>query len=73
MCERETTIRIACLVKEAFKDRNTLRGKRGGKLNELHNNISQGGRSSFDLDLSVHSLHAERLKGRVSLWLASAG
>lgn len=29
---------------------------------------SQGGRSSFDLELSVHSLHAERFKGRVSLW-----
>lgn len=29
---------------------------------------SQGRRSSFDLELSVHSLHAERFKGRVSLW-----
>lgn len=34
---------------------------------------AQGGRFSFDLDSSVHSLHGERFKGRVLLWLASAG
>lgn len=43
------------------------------KLTQLHDHISQGGRFSFDLDLSLHSLHAERFKGRVSIWLASAG
>lgn len=45
----------------------------GKEETQLHNYISQGGRFSFDLDLSVHSLHAERFKGRVSLWLASSG
>lgn len=30
----------------------------GKEETQLHNYISQGGRFSFDLDLSVHSLHA---------------
>lgn len=33
---------------------------------------ARGGRFSFDLDLSVHSLHGERFKGRVLLWLVNA-
>lgn len=39
--------------------RSKLREKR--KPNQLHNDISQGGRFSFDLDVLVHSLHAEKI------------
>lgn len=56
---------------EVIIDRSKLMEKRKPKL--LHSYISQGGRFSFDLDLSVHSSHAERFKGMVLLWLASAG
>lgn len=57
----------------SIRDHYTQKLTEGKEETQLHNYISQGGRFSFDLDLSVHSLHAERFKGRVSIWLASAG
>lgn len=63
--------RHVCSIWGYHKQKQTSKGRKNRKPNQLHNCISQGGRFLFDLDLSLHSLHAERFKGMVSLWLAA--
>lgn len=46
----------------------STRGQRKTKLTQLLHRWSGGGRFSFVLDVSAHSSHAGRFKGRVSLW-----